>query len=61
MALLSRVKNSTVKATEAVPVYCKCRMPEMPGASPEVLREGEDGDVPGHQKEEGEELHSEGN
>ena len=26
-----RVKNSTVKATEAVPVYCKCRMPEMPG------------------------------
>ena len=26
-----RVKNSRVKATEAVPVYCKCRMPEMPG------------------------------
>ena len=25
-----RVKNSTAKATEAVSVYCKCRMPEMP-------------------------------
>ena len=26
-----RVKKSAVKSTEQVPVYCKCRMPELPG------------------------------
>ena len=26
-----RVKKIAVKTTEEVPVYCKCRMPELPG------------------------------
>ena len=26
-----RVKKSSVKTTEVIPVYCKCRMPELPG------------------------------
>ena len=25
------VKKSSMKSTEQVPVYCKCRMPELPG------------------------------
>ena len=26
-----RMKKSLVKSTEEIPVYCKCRMPELPG------------------------------
>ena len=26
-----RVKKSAVKTAKEVPVYCKCRMPELPG------------------------------